>query len=114
MQPKALKLLHDAIQAGRLAFQFAEARSLEDYLSDAFLRSAIERQLFIVGEAISQLSQVDSEAFDALPKSRKIVAFRNLLAHGYGEVDNSRVWAMLGEELPGTMEQLQERLGEGA
>lgn len=107
MLPEAKKLVLDALQAAEAVNQFIEGKTEADYLSDLFLRSAVERQLFVVGEAITQLRQVDRDLFNALAESRRLVGFRNLLAHGYGSVDDRRVWALIHEELPTTVEQLQ-------
>ncbi|MDQ3404512.1 MAG: DUF86 domain-containing protein [Actinomycetota bacterium] len=77
------------------------------------LRSAIERQFEIVGEALNQLSKIDGEIASAVPELPRIVAFRNILIHGYGTVDDALVWQVLAEELPILTRTLGELLGEG-
>lgn len=54
MSPEAGKFLWDAINAARLALSFVQGRSFDDYQADAMLRSAVERQLLIVGEALGR------------------------------------------------------------
>ena len=78
MQPESRKYLYDIQQACQNLKAFTRDRSLEDYLADVFLRSAVERQFEIVGEALSQLHQVDSELTNTIPEYRRIIAFRNI------------------------------------
>ena len=52
MSPDARTFLCAAIGAARLTLSFVQSRSFADYQTDAMLRSAVERQLFIVGEAL--------------------------------------------------------------
>lgn len=49
---------------------------------DKALRAMVERKLFIVGKAVSQLQAWFPELADEIPDSRAVVGFRNLLAHG--------------------------------
>jgi uncharacterized protein with HEPN domain len=70
------------------------------------LRSAVERQLYIAGEALSQLSRVDQSIFDQIANAQRIVSFRHLLAHGYAAVDDERVWVILTEDAPVTYDEL--------
>ena len=51
------------------------------------LRAAVEREFEIVGEALSQLAQLDPAVADRISDYRRIIAFRNLLIHGYGQID---------------------------
>ena len=51
MLPEARAYLHDIEQATVLIDQFRQRKSFDDYLSDALLRSGVERQLAIIGEA---------------------------------------------------------------
>ena len=52
--PRAL--LWDAITAGDAIDRFLSGKRFQDYLADEILRSAVERQFEILGEALSELS----------------------------------------------------------
>lgn len=52
MHADAGKLLWDARQAGERIARFTRGKTFDDYLADELLRSAVERQLEIVGEAL--------------------------------------------------------------
>lgn len=112
MKPETEKLLIDAREASRAVLHFVSGRSLDDYKTDLMLRSAVERQMFIVGEAISQLRRVDPSTFDRISEAKRIIGFRNLLAHGYGQVDDSRVWDMIENDVPKTMAEIEHLLAE--
>ena len=64
------------------------------------LRSAVERQFEIMGEALNQLSKTAPELAAQIPDLPRIVAFRNVLIHGYAVVDNAIVWRAVQEHLP--------------
>ena len=72
------KYLWDASRAAELARQFASGRSYADYEGDPMLRSAVERQLEIVGEALNQLSKADPRIAAGIPDLRRVVAFRDM------------------------------------
>jgi uncharacterized protein with HEPN domain len=100
MQLEVGKLLWDALQACNLILTFTAGKSFENYQDDVLLRSAVERQFEIVGEALNQMSKIDLVTADAIPQFRQIVSFRNLLIHGYSTVDDRVVWTVLVEHLP--------------
>ncbi|HXK61062.1 MAG TPA: DUF86 domain-containing protein [Acidobacteriota bacterium] len=52
------------------------------------LRSAVERQFQIIGEALIRLTRTDPETAAAIGDYRRIVAFRNILVHAYGAIDH--------------------------
>lgn len=113
MRPETEKLLIDALEAGRAVHSFVAEKSLADDRSDLMLRAAVERQLFILGEAMTQLRSVDPVVSGAVTDAKRIVGFRNLLAHGYGQVDHARAWDIVENELPPTIREI-ERLIMGA
>jgi uncharacterized protein with HEPN domain len=88
MLPEARAYLHDIEQATVLIDQFRQSKTFDDYLSDPMLRSGVERQLEIIGEAVSKLSRVDSRTAARLTGRRRITALRNILIHGYASVDD--------------------------
>jgi uncharacterized protein with HEPN domain len=50
--------LWDVREAADAIAGFVQFRSFDDYARDLMLRSAVERQLAIIGEALSQLARV--------------------------------------------------------
>lgn len=106
MRPDPRKYLWDALYASELVHNFAQGQSFADYQSNAMLRSAVERQFEIIGEALNQLSKVDPVAASHIPELPRIVAFRNILIHGYATVDDALVWQVLADKLPGLRQAL--------
>ncbi len=49
---------------------------------------------------MNQLRRVDSETATAIPELPRVIAFRNILVHGYANVDNRLVWGVLETDLP--------------
>ena len=101
MDPRVRTLLDDIQQASRLVEHFAGARSFDDYLNDPLLRSGVERQLEIIGEALNQLAKVDpDDAARITDHHRRIIALRNILVHGYARIDHRVIWNILERSLP--------------
>ena len=74
------------------------------------LRSAVERQFEIIGEALNQLAKTDPETSSQIPELPRIVAFRNILIHGYTTVDDALVWQVVVDKLPTLQYALNELL----
>ncbi|HEY3777806.1 MAG TPA: HepT-like ribonuclease domain-containing protein [Rhizomicrobium sp.] len=70
------------------------------YLEDEMLRAAVERQFEIIGEALGGLRRADPELATVIPDLGRIIAFRNILIHGYANVDDRLVWGVVESELP--------------
>ena len=71
--------------------EFVSQRTFDDYERNLMLRSAVERQFEILGEALNQASSLDETVIEAVPDLRKVVGLRNRLIHGYDAVDNQIV-----------------------
>lgn len=100
MQRDPRKFLWDAREAASDIAEFTRGKTFADYMRDRMLRSAVERQFEIVGEALSQLAKLDPAMARSIPDLARIVAFRNILIHGYAMVDNETVWRVVQENLP--------------
>jgi uncharacterized protein with HEPN domain len=96
--PKSL--LWDALDAANAVANFTARKTFDDLQGDALLRAAVERKLEIVGEALSQLAQLDASVAAKIPDIREIAAFRNILGHGYAFIDYARVWNVIEMDLP--------------
>ena len=112
MRRDARAYLTDARDAAALILQFTQGRTLEDYRADPMLRSAVERQFEIIGEAFSQLVKIDPALAERIPDLRRIVDFRNVLAHAYAMIDDALVWQAVRQNLPVLSRTVTELLAE--
>lgn len=110
MRPEVQKYLYDIGEACRKLEEFTRDRSFEEYLANEMLRSAVERQFEIVGEALSRLHRVDPGVAESVPDFRRIVAFRNILIHGYAMIRNETVWGVIQTDLPVLSTRIKELL----
>ena len=115
----AEKFLWDAKTAADRIARFTVGRSLDDYLADDMLRAVVERQFEIIDEALSAVRRVEPALADRIPELARIIAFRNILVHGYATVDDRLVWGIvegdlsaLGEVLELLLAQSSERQGQ--
>ncbi|MBI2569496.1 MAG: DUF86 domain-containing protein [Candidatus Schekmanbacteria bacterium] len=99
-QRDARVYLYDALQACVLVCQFTAGKGHTDYSGDPFLRSAVERQLEIVGEAMNRALKCDPSLANELPESSKIIAFRNRLVHAYFAISDAVVWRIVESDVP--------------
>ncbi len=106
--------LWDAHQATRAIVEFTRGKSRDDFTRDLLLRSAVERQFEIIGEALNQLAKVDPELAAKVPHLPRIIAFRNILIHGYAVIDPATVWRVIEENLPQLEKALTALLGKDA
>jgi uncharacterized protein with HEPN domain len=102
-------LLWDASDAAAAIAGMTAGKSFRDFDNDLVLRSAVERQFEILGEALNRLDRLDTALAGRIPDVRQIVAFRNILIHGYASIDRARVWRAVQDDLPplrATLDQL--------
>jgi uncharacterized protein with HEPN domain len=92
--------LWDAGKAADTIAEFTEGRNFTDYLANAMLRAAAERQFEIIGEALNQLSKEAPHLAARVPHLRRAVAMRNVLIHAHRRVDNGAVWETAQDNLP--------------
>jgi len=112
MRLESKKYLYDIAAAARLTTEFIQGKSYSDYRNDAMLRSAVERQLAIAGEALIQLARTDPATASRFTDYKRIIAFRNILVHGYAEVDDSIVWDVLQQRIAVLREEAEVLLAE--
>lgn len=103
MQPEARKYLFDIRRAAGLIVGFCSDRTFEDYVGDDMLKSAVERQFGVIGEALVRLAKTEPTMAEQVTDHRRIIAFRNILVHGYATVDDRIVWGVVEASLPPLM-----------
>lgn len=110
MQRDPRTFLSDAAVAVDAIVEFTRGKTFDDYVAEAILHSAVERQFVIIGEALTQLARLDPGLAAKIPDLPRIVAFRNILVHGYAIVDHDQVWSAVQLRLPKLRAALSELL----
>jgi len=109
---EAKKYLYDIQQAAERIVEFTAGTAFQDYRGNAMLRSAVERQFEIIGEALTRLIRLDEALATRITEYRRIVAFRNILIHGYADVDDRVVWDVVETKLPVLRQEVETILSE--
>jgi uncharacterized protein with HEPN domain len=95
------KLLIDIRIACEEIQTFCTGKSFETLLEDRMLQLALEREFEIIGEALVRLERLDETALSQrIPHYRKIIGFRNLVAHGYDTIDDAALWDLDNNHVP--------------
>ena len=94
------KYFFDIAEASDLIAQFTAGKTLADYQNDPLLRSGVERQFEIIGEALNQAIRHDPPVAELISNSSRIISFRNRLIHGYATISDHVVWGVLETNLP--------------
>jgi uncharacterized protein with HEPN domain len=93
------KYLFDVDQSCDLIRQFTEGITFSQYAASPMIRSAVERQFEIIGEALAQALLTYPELQSRISNIGRIIAFRNRLIHGYASVSDEIVWGTIEANL---------------
>lgn len=88
--------IHESIVS--IEFFLEDKRDFKSYMADKMLRRAIERELEIIGEAMSRIEKLDSTI--EISGKRQIISMRNRVIHGYDKIDNEIIWGTIVRHLP--------------
>jgi len=113
MHPRSPKLLEDIRDAAAFVVEVARGRSLDDYGRDRLLRQAVERNFEIKGEAVRRLAHSDPATAARIREVPQIIAFRNVLIHGYDLVDHALVLSTIEHQVPALLVDVETLLRAG-
>lgn len=99
MRRDARSLVQDILDAVGDVRSFLAGHDAVHYASNALLRAAVERKLEIAGEAMSRLAKLDPPLAAQITDWRAIIGVRNVLIHGYAEIDDALVYRIAREDL---------------
>ena len=106
---RKIKLFNDIINSINLIEEFLGSISLfEEYTVDLKTKSAIERQLGIIGEATKRLKEIDPQ--ELIKYQNDIIGFRNIIIHNYDGMDDTVVWSIIKEDLVLLKKEVLEKL----
>ena len=91
MQLNIQKYLYDILISVDSIYEYVgEQRNFNNYVSNKQLRRSVERELEIIGEAVSKIIKFDPNI--PIDNTRKIISLRNRVIHAYDSVNNETVW----------------------
>jgi len=112
MLPRTAKWLDDIRSSASFILGAVEGKELDDYEADPLLRAAAERHLEIIGEAVGRVARQDPDTAARISDHPRIIAFRNVLIHGYDLVDHAAVWEVMRQDLPKLLAEVEGLLRE--
>ncbi|MCX9013086.1 MAG: DUF86 domain-containing protein [Candidatus Methanoperedens sp.] len=101
--------LLDILEAAKLAIEYINGKTREEFFSDIQCQDAVIRRLEIIGEAARRISEDARTEYPDLPWS-DMIGMRNVMIHEYDDVDLVIVWETVKNDLPPLVESLEKIL----
>ena len=92
--------LDDMVESSERVLSFVRGLDFAGFVADAKTRSAVQRELFVIGEAAKQVPADVREREPAIDW-RGLTGLRDILAHQYFRLDDVIVWDVVTNEMPG-------------
>lgn len=99
------------LDAAVAAMAFAEGHVRDDITGNRMLLHSLVRDLEILGEAATQISEEYRSSHPEIPWAM-IRGMRNRLIHAYWEVNSGLVWSTVKQDLPELLRILEALVGE--
>lgn len=99
MTNEVKKRLLDVVNACEAIAEFVAGKDFAVYENDRLLRSAVERQFEIIGEALNKAGGAETSLAAQIPEFHRIIGLRNRLIHGYDNVDDEILWDVVQSKL---------------
>ena len=111
MKEEILVWLEDILKAIVEINEFLPAdRQFSSFQKDLKTKRAVERNIEIVGEAMSRILKIKPDIL--ISDSRKIVDTRNRIIHGYDTVSEEVIWLIVIKYLPILYQEIQQLIFE--
>jgi uncharacterized protein with HEPN domain len=105
--------VEDILAAAERATRFVGEMDLAAFKADERTASAVLHQIFLIGEAAARLPDEIRNRTPDVPWE-EIIGMRNIIAHGYFEVDLEVPWKTVRLDLPPLREQMRKLLESGS
>ena len=92
--------LYDILQSLKEIESFFDGKPkiFEEFSKDIKTKRAVERELEIIGEAVSRIIKKDPEI--SITNTRKIIDTRNRIIQGYDTVTDDLIWSIIINHIP--------------
>jgi len=100
MRLETKKHLFDILEAARDIEEYTSGLECSDFIKSGMVQAAVERKFQIIGEALNRIKQLDSSILQSISEHQRIIAFRNIIVHGYDVIDSEIIWDAVKNHLP--------------
>ena len=106
MKDEARKYLFDISEAiAHIDLHLGGTRDFTVFSNNLTIQRAVERELEIIGEAMSRLLKLPNPV--TISQARQIVNLRNRVIHAYDAVDITTIWGVINKSLSLLAEEVQ-------
>jgi uncharacterized protein with HEPN domain len=91
---------------------FTANQTESEYLRDEVVSSAVERQLITIGEALRRAVDIDPDLIERISDVAPIIGLRNQLVHNYPQIDPTRIWGIIQNNVPQLLREVRSLLDE--
>jgi len=98
--------LHHILDAIQRIQTYTRDVSKEKYLQDGLLQDGVVRQLEIIGEASTNLSEEFQERHSEVPWGQ-IIGLRNQIVHAYFDINLDITWDIVHGDIPELKRQIE-------
>ncbi len=102
MDERILKWIYDIDFALNEIESYFEGKNKNffDYKENTMLKRAVERDLEIIGEAISRILKRDPLFESKIKDAKAIIGLRNQVIHAYDNISDENIWSILINHIP--------------
>jgi uncharacterized protein with HEPN domain len=94
------KHLFDILEAARDIGEYTSGLEYSDFIGNGMVQAAVERKFQIIGEALNRIKWLDDSVLHSISEHQRIIAFRNIIVHGYDVIDSEIIWDAIENHLP--------------
>jgi uncharacterized protein with HEPN domain len=85
-----------------------ERKDFHFFNNNKLLKSAVEREFSIIGEATNRIIKTNSSF--QLKNARKIIGLRKIVVHAYDNISYELLWNIIVKDLPELKKEVEEYL----
>lgn len=75
-------------------------RNFISYQKNTMLKRAVERNLEIIGKAVTRILKREPSFTESITNARAIIGLRNQVIHAYDNISYENIWSILITHLP--------------
>lgn len=106
MQKDDATRIKHIVDAGREILTFVKGFSKKDIQKDRILSLALVKEIEIIGEAASKISDEKRKQLSDIPW-KAIIGMRNRLIHAYDDIDMDVLWDTIVGDIPQLIKELE-------